>query len=138
MTLRELRVSKDLSLREAAKVAGLSIVKLSDYERGTDLPTTEAIEALAAIYGVESNVIRAGLPAPDEAIAHAERVGKWMKALRAAKDHAKAAGLGRGNGGRGEMPCPAECGGTLRYSVASVNGHMHAACSSSKCVRWME
>jgi len=63
---------------------------------------------------------------------------KFMKSMRAAKDHAKQQGLGRGNGGRGEMPCPAGCGGILRYSVASVNGHMHAACTTAECVRWME
>lgn len=37
----------------------------------------------------------------------------------------------------GEMACPVCDGGTLRYSVAR-NGHIHAACSTSTCVRWME
>jgi hypothetical protein len=63
---------------------------------------------------------------------------KVSKCLKAAHEHAKDAGLGQGSGGRGELPCPAECGGTLRYSVAAVNGHMHAACSTKGCVSWME
>jgi hypothetical protein len=61
-----------------------------------------------------------------------------IKANNEAHKHAKAAGLGRGNGGVGKMPCPTGCGGTLQYSVASVNGHMHARCSTDKCVSWME
>lgn len=66
---------------------------------------------------------------------HLER---FVKANNAAHAHAKTAGLGRGKGGRGEMPCPLECGGVLRYSVAGVNGHMHAACSTKGCMSWME
>ncbi len=61
-----------------------------------------------------------------------------LSVMRAAKQHAKQQALGVGNGGRGEIPCPSGCGGTLRYSVASVNGHMHAACTSKGCVSWME
>lgn len=44
---------------------------------------------------------------------------------------------GKNRGVAGEMPCPVD-GGTLRYSIASLNGHIHAACSNSGCVRWME
>ena len=46
-------------------------------------------------------------------------------------------GAGKGKGAQGSIPCPC-CGGTLRYSVASYNGHVHAACSNTECVRWME
>lgn len=138
MKLREMRRAKDLSQREAAKAVKIAPYKLSDYELGTDLPSTDEIEALARLYDVSPAAIRQALPGPEEAIAHAELVDKFMKAHRAAKDHAKQQGLGRGNGGQGRMPCPAGCGGELRYSVASVNGHMHAACSTKGCVSWME
>jgi len=67
--------------------------------------------------------------------ARLERTGR---AIRGAHAHAKAAGLGKGSGGKGNLPCPTECGGTLYYSVASVNGHMHAKCSTRDCVSWME
>jgi len=60
-----------------------------------------------------------------------------MVAVDAAHAHAKAAGLGQGNGGRGSMPCPRGCGGMLQYSVAGVNGHMHARCDKG-CFSWME
>jgi len=63
---------------------------------------------------------------------------RHMKAFRAAHDDAKAKGFKIGNGGMGSIPCPMECGGQLRYSVARVNGHMHAACSTKGCVSWME
>lgn len=59
-------------------------------------------------------------------------------AMLAAQKHATSLGLKKGNGGRGEMPCPACKTGTLRYSVASVNGHMHAACSDQTCISWMQ
>ena len=58
-------------------------------------------------------------------------------AMLTAKADAKRLNLGQGNGGRGEVTCPI-CQGTLRYSVASVNGHMHGACGTSGCVSWME
>lgn len=40
--------------------------------------------------------------------------------------------------GAGEMACPVCKEGTLRYSRAAYNGHVHACCSNPKCVRWME
>ena len=66
-----------------------------------------------------------------------ERSQRCMKALSTAHDDAKAKGLKKGAGGTGECPCPI-CKGTIRYSVASYNGHMHAACTTPNCVSWME
>ena len=63
---------------------------------------------------------------------------RLIKALNAAHEDAKSKGLKRGNGGSSSMPCPIGCGGTLTYSVAGVNGHMHAVCSTAGCVKWME
>lgn len=40
--------------------------------------------------------------------------------------------------GVGAIPCPVCKTGTLRYSRAACNGHIHAACSTESCVRWME
>ena len=40
--------------------------------------------------------------------------------------------------GAGEIDCPVCKAAKLRYSRASYNGHVHAACMSAKCVRWME
>lgn len=39
----------------------------------------------------------------------------------------------------GEIDCPV-CEGkkTLRFSRAGYNGHIHAACTTEDCVRWME
>lgn len=61
-----------------------------------------------------------------------------LAAMGKAHEHAASQGLGRGKGGNGQMPCP-KCGtGTLHYRVASINGHMHANCTTPKCLAWME
>jgi hypothetical protein len=40
--------------------------------------------------------------------------------------------------GSGTLLCPV-CGvGTLSYSRAAYNGHVHANCETDGCVRWME
>lgn len=39
---------------------------------------------------------------------------------------------------RGRFPCPVCKTGTLAYSIAAFNGHVHAHCSTDKCVSWME
>ena len=36
------------------------------------------------------------------------------------------------------MSCPTGCGGTLRYSIASYNGHIHGQCSTKGCATWMQ
>lgn len=40
--------------------------------------------------------------------------------------------------GAGAIPCPACKAGTLKYSRAPYNGHIHAVCSTTGCVQWME
>jgi hypothetical protein len=40
--------------------------------------------------------------------------------------------------GDGKMICAACKTGTLRYSRAASNGHVHARCSNLNCVAWME
>ncbi len=42
-------------------------------------------------------------------------------------------------GASGRIDCPV-CGGkkSLRFSRASVNGHIHAGCTTEGCVQWME
>jgi hypothetical protein len=72
---------------------------------------------------------------------------EWMAKRTAAIMAARAAiveSLGgpwkRGTAGAGgTIDCPA-CSGvkTLRFSRAGYNGHIHAACSTEGCVRWME
>ncbi len=62
---------------------------------------------------------------------------RHLKAFRVVHDDAKSKGLNRGKGGHSEVTCPT-CSGTIRYAVASVNGHIHAQCVTSGCVQWME
>ena len=37
----------------------------------------------------------------------------------------------------GVLPCPV-CEGALHVHQSSVNGHVHGACATEGCVRWME
>ncbi len=39
---------------------------------------------------------------------------------------------------QGTIACPVCATGQLRYSVANYNGHIHAKCSTDKCVAWIE
>ena len=66
------------------------------------------------------------------------RMKQLVSAMVAAKQDAQLKGLRQGNGGRGSVKCPICVDGTLNYSVASVNGHMHTACSTKGCTRWIE
>lgn len=67
-----------------------------------------------------------------------EFIDRFLKVSKEAHAHARDAGLGIGCGGRGEMPCPSGCGGTLKYSVAGVNGNLYACCTTKGCHQWME
>lgn len=58
------------------------------------------------------------------------RIAVCLKAIR--EKHGKRRGL------RDAMPCPTGCGGTLHYSIAGSNGHVHGVCTTEKCARWMQ
>lgn len=45
---------------------------------------------------------------------------------------------GKRRGVSGSMLCPVCTTGTLQYSIASINGHIHGRCSTEDCVSWME
>ena len=74
---------------------------------------------------------------PDDEKSKAE-IAKVLSAVVSAHEDAESKGIKKGKGGVSEMACQTGCGGTLRYSVASVNGHMHASCTTDDCVKWME
>lgn len=63
---------------------------------------------------------------------------RMMAASRAAHDDAENRGLRKGCGGQGSVKCPCCSDGTIHYQVAGYNGHMHARCSTTDCVSWME
>ena len=52
--------------------------------------------------------------------------------------HAEKNDLGVGRGGNGKLKCPICKTGKIRYSVASVNGHIWGSCTTEGCVRWIE
>ena len=77
-------------------------------------PTTEEVEAEVASTRRSMDRLRLGI----EAVA------------ADAKKH----GLGKGKGGAGSVPCPVCNTGTLNYSVAGYNGHMHGRCTTAGCL----
>jgi hypothetical protein len=56
----------------------------------------------------------------------------------AKKNHYPVAGAVCVGGVMGKPPCPVCNAGTLRYSIARSNGHIHAGCTTPDCVSWME
>ena len=66
-----------------------------------------------------------------------ERIQAMLQRLRVtgfivAKEIAKQRGLTSGT-----MECPM-CHGSLRFSIASCNGHMAAMCETENCIKWIE
>jgi hypothetical protein len=41
-------------------------------------------------------------------------------------------------GEEGTIPCPVCKTGTINYSIAKINGHVWARCSTKDCVCWIE
>lgn len=72
-----------------------------------------------------------------------ERNKRHIQIMREVHEDAKEKGLGVGHGGVSHYPCSLcnpdkkDDGGMVRYSVASVNGHIWGACTNG-CVSWME
>ena len=65
------------------------------------------------------------------------RMKVTLRVIRETHEDAKKNGLGIGHGGSGKLPCTS-CGeGSIHYSVASVNGHIHGRCSKEGCVQWI-
>ena len=67
-----------------------------------------------------------------------EAIDRMLAPMKAAHEDARRRGLQKGNGGRGEVKCPNCSDGTVRYTVASLNGHIWGACTTSGCASWME
>lgn len=61
-----------------------------------------------------------------------------MIAIHATHQDATGKGFKRGNGGKSSLKCPICKTGTINYSVAGVNGHIWARCTSQDCVSFIE
>ncbi len=53
LTLRAARTNKGLSQKKAAKLIGISVETLSNYERGIRFPDVPVIKKIEEVYGVE-------------------------------------------------------------------------------------
>lgn len=74
----------------------------------------------------------------DEEVAAREReITASIANIEVARDAVVTDAAGK-TGISGAMDCPICKTGKLRYSIARSNGHIHAGCTTPKCVRWME
>lgn len=67
-----------------------------------------------------------------------ERCANMGKARKAIVDHLGGPWKKGTAGASGNIPCPVCEGGTLHFSRAGYNGHIHARCSTKGCMNWME
>jgi hypothetical protein len=74
---------------------------------------------------------------PDEVEAEEREIQSRFADVLVARQAVVEHAAGR-RGVAAELPCPLCKSGTLRYSIARVNGHVHARCSTADCVGWME
>lgn len=77
-------------------------------------------------------------PTRDEVAAHEAWVGARFETLGTVMQGI--AGWRKANRGRNAaevVECPA-CKGRLHLSIAASNGHVHGACETDGCARWME
>lgn len=137
MTLTEKRRSLDMSLGECARAAGITSLDLSRVERGRAIPDEEMSRKIGSVLGLTGGEVAASLPSPEEVAEENARHANFVLAVNSCTADAKKHGLGRGNGGKGEIECPI-CKGRLRYSVAGLNGHIWGACENKDCVRWLQ
>ena len=107
-----------------------------DYAAVTDSTQTEVGQSLPCL--------NRGVPCASRAFPTSEELAAekaaWAESFRraAVARAAIAAKHGKSRDLVGEMACPVCATGTLHYSIASRNGHIHAACSTDGCARWME
>jgi len=73
----------------------------------------------------------------EEAIIKAH-TARTVLSLVAITEEAKRLGLRKGNGGAGEVKCPACAEGVIHFSVSGYNGHRWARCTTEDCVAFME
>lgn len=92
--------------------------------------------------GVDVPCEKRHFPTDDEVAAEVaairERSRRLNVALSAVSEDAAKRGFKQGSGGRAEVPCPVCTTGSIIYSVASYNGHIHGRCSTAECVWWMQ
>jgi hypothetical protein len=92
--------------------------------------------------GVRPDCDKRELYTREQAVTYIEKINKSYErlvvAMAACQKDAKELGYGKKHGGVGKVPCPVCKTGTLHYSVASYNGHMHGKCSTKDCVSWMQ
>ena len=76
-------------------------------------------------------------PTSEEVEAHRKEMEAVFDRTMVARE-AIVEATGNQRGAAGAIDCPVCRSGKLRYTVAGINGHIHASCTTEGCVRWME
>lgn len=130
MTIKDARIAKNLSTREAAANAGFaSPIVWNLIERARQLATEQEKAAIIALLGPVEFPTEADIEA--QRIEDEARMGKYLEARKLITEHSEGK-----RSVSGQIICP-KCGANLHYSIAS-NGHCHARCSTPGCLAWME
>lgn len=130
--MKETRISKRITLRDLGEKTGINLSRLCALEQRRAEPTSDEVDKLAMVIG--TGIKFAGM---EEAKERQKELQDHIDAMGKVYDEVKSRGLGKGHGGKGDMPCP-KCGATLYFSVASFNGHVCGKCSTDGCLAWMQ
>lgn len=126
--MKETRREKRITLRELSKKTGILPSRLSDIERGVEVPLSQEIDEISRILG--PGIRFANMESAAEArIKTDEALAGMLDVITEAREKYP-------DGGAGTMDCP-KCGKPLVYTVAASNKHVHAKCSTESCIGFM-
>lgn len=108
-----------------------------DYATVKDMESHPYRWACFADEGAMVMCAKRSFPSREEAEAEEREVAKRIEQVNVSR-RAIVAHTNGARGVQGKIDCPVCQSGTLRFSVSGYNGHIHAACSTNDCVRWME
>ena len=130
--MHEARIKNYITIRDLSIKTGIDASRISSIEHGRAYPTDEERHKLASILGDQIKFEDPETVAKNDA-EFKSRLGASMAVFAEVKKR----GFGKGKGGKGSMPCQT-CGKDLWFSVASINGHVWARCSTDGCVSFMQ
>lgn len=130
--MKKSRINANITTRELSTATGIKLSRIADIEKGRATPSQEEVDQLAIVLG-------SGITFVDQQTADKNKTETEMamRMVESVCQEAKLRGFKKGQGGQGEMPCP-KCGKNLYFTVASLNGHIWARCTTKGCLAWMQ
>jgi transcriptional regulator with XRE-family HTH domain len=130
--MKKARLNLGLTYRDLSKQTGIAPSRLCDFEHNRAVPYSAEADAIAMVLGTKIKFADS-----ETAKIENEKFKKEMGFLKSVFELVRATGLGRNNGGQGQMTCP-KCGKDLFYTVSGYNGHIWARCSTDGCIGVMQ